>query len=346
LRLRGLTVKRRAATDGEEAAPSAAESQVSPPGGDMEALLERVDELQRSSAGSPGEHLSELVLTRHRAGAAMLAGAAAPGPYPEPDGELPPAGPAGLPDLSAAELTPGLLRSAILRDGCALVRELVPRERAAALAERVDRLFGDDPGPGYREFVPDPPWGMVERPWVRASGGIWLADAPEVLGELLGLYDQVGVRQLISGYLGSRPLLSVNKSTLRRGHAETANIDWHQDGAFMGEVRTLNLWLSLSACGEDAPGLLLVPRRIGHIVETGTPGARFEWSVSPTLAEAEAGPSGPLHPRFAPGDAMLFDNFFLHATWVQSDMPKTRYAVETWFFNPATFPDAYVPLAV
>ena len=31
--------------------------------------------------------------------------------------------------------------------------------------------------------------------------------------------------------------------------------DWHQDGAFLGEgISTLNLWLPLSDCGDDAPG--------------------------------------------------------------------------------------------
>ena len=45
---------------------------------------------------------------------------------------------------------------------------------------------------------------------------------------------------------------------------------WHQDGAFMGDVRALNLWLSLSRCGDESPGLDIVPRRLDDLVATTT----------------------------------------------------------------------------
>ena len=35
----------------------------------------------------------------------------------------------------------------------------------------------------------------------------------------------------------------------------------------MGDARALNLWLSLSRCGDEAPGLDLVPRRLDEIVD-------------------------------------------------------------------------------
>ena len=52
----------------------------------------------------------------------------------------------------------------------------------------------------------------------------------------------------------------VHKTTLRKADP-TVGGAWHQDGAFMGDVRALNLWLSLSRCGDEAPGLDIVPRR-------------------------------------------------------------------------------------
>ncbi len=39
------------------------------------------------------------------------------------------------------------------------------------------------------------------------------------------------------------------------------------------DVRTVNVWITLSPCGLDAPGLDVVPRRIDHLVETGSHGA-------------------------------------------------------------------------
>ena len=34
----------------------------------------------------------------------------------------------------------------------------------------------------------------------------------------------------------------------------------------MGDVRALNLWLSLSRCGDESPGLDMVPRRLDYLV--------------------------------------------------------------------------------
>ena len=68
---------------------------------------------------------------------------------------------------------------------------------------------------------------------------------------------------MIAGYLGERPALSVKKWTLRRVPIDTS-ADWHQDGAFLGSgIRTINMWLSLSQCGADAPGLDIVPSASG-----------------------------------------------------------------------------------
>ena len=56
---------------------------------------------------------------------------------PLPDEAALPSG-GGLPEIAAADLTPGLLRAGILRDGCVLVRGLVDRD-AARRARRADR---------------------------------------------------------------------------------------------------------------------------------------------------------------------------------------------------------------
>ena len=78
-------------------------------------------------------------------------------------------------------------------------------------------------------------------------------------------------------------MLSANKCTLRRVPID-ANTDWHQDGAFLGAgIRALNVWLALSDCGVDAPGLDLVPRRFDDVLETGTGGAIFDWAVGPDV---------------------------------------------------------------
>ena len=162
--------------------------------------------------------------------------------------------------------------------------------------------------------------------------------------EMLDTFERVGLREVITEYLGERPAISVNKCTLRRVDS-SAGTAWHQDGAFLGEgVRALNVWVSLSHCGVDAPGLDIIPRRLENIVSTGTEGAIFEWSVSDQVAAEAAGDAGIVRPTFEPGDVVLFDDLFLHRTAVEPEMPNTRYAIESWFFGPTGFPPNYTPI--
>ncbi len=145
-------------------------------------------------------------------------------------------------------------------------------------------------------------------------------------------------------YLDEVPAISIQKCTLRRVRPDSASA-WHQDGAFLGRVRALNVWLSLSRCGDDAPGLDIVPERLDEIVPTGTDGAIFNWSVSPQVVEEVAARGGVVRPIFEPGDALLFDEMNLHSTAADPSMPNPRYAIESWFFGLTGFPAEYVPIA-
>ena len=114
----------------------------------------------------------------------------------------------------------------------------------------------------------------------------------------------------------------------------------------MGDVRALNLWLSLSRCGDESPGLDIVPRRLDYLVTRQTDEAVMEIQVSQAMAEEAAGGREIIRPIFEPGDAMLFDDLFLHQTGSDRRMPKPRFAVENWFFGGSGFPVEYGPLAV
>jgi hypothetical protein len=165
-----------------------------------------------------------------------------------------------------------------------------------------------------------------------------------VLAELVDLLLAARIDEVLTEYLGERPALSVKKCTLRRVPVDSGS-DWHQDGAFLGDgIRTVNVWLALTHCGDDAPGLDLVPNRL-PLVETGTEGAKFDWSVGEGVVERVAGDAGTVRPIFEAGDALLFDERFLHRTAVSSGMTVERYAIETWFFAPSHYPSPQVPLA-
>ncbi len=250
------------------------------------------------------------------------------------------------------------MRSAILKRGCLLVRGLVDPGEAEALRKEVDRAFEArqrvregqvDDSHYYEEFVPEERFELAEHRWmVNGPTSLWLADSPQVTATVLALCERTGFRDLATTYLGERPAISINKSTLRKVGPETFATEppsmWHQDGAFLGDVRALNLWLALTRCGDVAPGMDIVPKRLEEIVPTGTNGALFDWSVSREVAAETAGDGGVERPVFAPGDALLFDEMLLHSTSGTAEMTSTRYAIECWFFGPSAFPEDYAPI--
>src|SRR5205823_1418497 len=110
---------------------------------------------------------------------------------PDPDG-LPEGDP--LPEVAAADLTPGLIRAGVLRHGCLLVRGVVDRDRALKMADEIDRAFsqrerfeaGKSVKAGYyEEFQPDPGSGEpVVRGWIKQGGGLLAADSPRLHFEM------------------------------------------------------------------------------------------------------------------------------------------------------------------
>jgi len=259
---------------------------------------------------------------------------------------------ADLIEIAPRDLTPEVLRAAILQRGCLLVRGLVDPAHATHLADGIDQAFdtrtkltaGASASEGYyEEFEPEAPYRVAEREWIEMGGGVLAVDSPKVMSEMFRALEPVDFTQVVHGYLGEQPMFSAQKTTLRKAAPDVRGA-WHQDGKFLGDIRALNLWLSLSHCGDDAPGLDLVPARIDHLVDAGTD-SPFPIEISPELVREAAGEAGIQRPIFEPGDALLFDELFLHQTGSDPSMPKPRFAIESWFFGPSAFPAGYVPLA-
>ena len=106
----------------------------------LESLRERIERL-RAANRSGREDVTERELLRalNDAGIRRVEAAPEDPEFIAPDeAGLPDAGD-GLPEFAPQQLTAGLVRAAILRDGCALVRGLVPRECALRFAAEIDR---------------------------------------------------------------------------------------------------------------------------------------------------------------------------------------------------------------
>lgn len=306
-------------------------------------LLQEENRRQRSP-----ERERHMVRLRHRAGIDLTSGKREVPPQPEPGDLSKLSFVDEVPEIEMSEATPELARAAILAHGCLIIRNALPTDKAIEIAAEIERSFQarevEDNDAYHELFEPDPPFNILERGWVSDAGGVWAADSPRVMFDMVEAYERAGLQSLVQGYLGERPAFSVNKCTLRKVTPE-AGTAWHQDGAFLGDVRALNVWLALSRCGDVAPGMDIVPKRMGGILPTGTDDALFEWSISDKVAGEGAGEAPVVRPIFEPGDVILFDDLFLHRTAAEKTMPNDRYAIETWFFGPSTFPEGYVPLA-
>jgi hypothetical protein len=346
-----LPFRRKRELTGEVAPPASTAA----PLPSLESLQTEILRLTDENRAQPSADRERAILhARHLAGIRLIDDPpAAPAFAPASAAGLAAGGP--LPEFAPGQLTAGLMRAAVLRDGCVLVRGLIGRARALALANGIDAAYerrerreaGEDPRDGYYdEFVPDERFGQdLLRHWIKEGGGLLGADSPKLTFEFTEALRDAGVDRLVAEYLGEPALVSSHKTTMRKAQPSVSG-QWHQDGRFMGDVRSLNLWLSLSRCGDVAPGLDIVPVRLDEYVATGTEGAALSWTISDDQARAAAGPNPILRPTFEPGDALFFDELFLHKTGSEPSMPNPRYAIENWFFGASGFPGEYAPIAV
>lgn len=267
----------------------------------------------------------------------------------------------GVPEIDTADLDVDALRDGVIGRGALIVRGLLDAAQVALLSDCVDEAFNAyDRSKHGRRSDPDDPWfAPFESPdgpdpaghprrWIRAGGGVYAAESPRSMFHLLEVIRQTGVDRLAEAYFGERAALSVLKTTLRRidPDAEVGS-GWHQDGAFLGEgIRSLNLWIALSDCGRDAPGLQMIPRRLHEVVGAGVGDAAFSWSIDTALIDRLTDGRGPAWLEFEAGDAIFFDELNLHSTATRPGMTKRRTAIEAWFFSASHYPIDRVPLLV
>jgi hypothetical protein len=348
--------------------PTGPTAQVGPHRGDVLDQAERlvrdgrpvdaVDLLAAAYRADPTPPLAiRLIELRHDAARSLDPG---PGrsPWPSPYTDPFPHVSGRLPEVTAADLTTDLLGGSVAHHGALIVRGLfdgplvgrgVEAVRRAQM-ERDGRPTNGEHAAGaawYRPFPSPVKQDQVLRSMVAKQGGTWLADSPAGTAFFLDALTATGVIDVISDHLGERPFFSLQKSTLRRSPPEDKIVAWHQDGSFLDAgVRTMNVWLALSRCGGDypSPGLEVVPRRIPDILPI--EGTLSPHAISFDIVDEMASEAPVIRPEFAPGDALMFDERFLHRTHTNRFMTEDRYALECWFFAPSHRSTGYVPMLV
>lgn len=270
-------------------------------------------------------------------------------------------GPEGrIPEIPAAELSVESLTNGVIGHGSLIVRGLFSSDDVEALRTCIDGTFDSHDQelsgrtlaanePWFVPFRPRNPrgeWNDPDRKWFRETCAELVTDSPRGLTQFIATVQHRGVDRLLTDYFGERPALSVKKTSFRKVPPDhMVDNGWHQDGAFLGDdIRSMNLWIAVTDCGVDAPSMDMIPRRLNHIVPTGTEGAIFSWSLSKAMVAETAAASPAQRLVFQAGDAVFFDEMNLHSTAADPGMTKTRYAIEAWFFAPSRYPMDQIPL--
>lgn len=314
-------------------------------------LIEAVDELAARNRRHPNGTDEIALIELRRAAAASIEAAESrtpwppvyPDPFPETRGTMV--------EIDVGGLGAAMLGGAVTHHGALAVRRLLTADQVAMAREAIDQAFdrraqpvGASAGRWYRPVPELSKDDRILRGMVAKHGGTWLADSPAATALVLDQLRDSGAFAAIEAYFGSRPLFSVQKSTLRRSPPEFNFAGWHQDGSFLGaNARAMNVWIALTPCGGDrpTPGLELIPARMQDVLPTDN-GPNSAWVADDRVARATD--VAPICPEFEPGDALLFDERFLHRTHLTRDMTETRDAIECWFFAAGHEAEKYIPL--
>lgn len=279
-----------------------------------------------------------------------------------------------IPEVDASQLTVDFVKKSIREKGCAIVRNYFDADEVNAMRAYVDHAFAindnstslvhkylskqidlkevlektkadieekQKTNPTYTNTFKRGP--TLNRPLGNKS--YLTAQTPIVTEKLLKLYEKKKLKELLRGYFGSEPCVSVYKWVLRRGSPPEAPIDFHQDGAFMGEdIASLNCWIALSDCGTgyDLHGMDIVPIRLMNTFEKGT--GVYNWMISAKRVEEHYSPEAVVTPTFNAGDMFFFDHLLVHRTQSIPNSACKRYAIETWFFDSVNFPKNQIPI--
>ncbi|MEJ7585132.1 MAG: phytanoyl-CoA dioxygenase family protein [Acidimicrobiales bacterium] len=321
--------------------------------------LEAIDVLSDANRDLGSPAIEERLVVLRRQAFAEVRGSRGRASWP-PTFEDPFEGSEGVVETSAQHLSVEVLGGAVQHHGCLLVRELMSQPSVDRLVHAVER--SSEAQQAWHQGAPlsqTTPWYVPmpsDRPGNHADAKrglpldlnrVCLADSPRAMFEVVEAFRQSGIDRLVTGYLGDRPVMTEKKWLLwrmdRRAdvfafHQEASVFNSGDDGLPSGKepipLRALNVWIALSHCGQTSPGFQFYPRRMSHVVE---PDQLF--GLKADTLEGVTGGTAVAAPIYAPGDAVLFDEFLLHRTKSDASMADVRYSLESWMFAPSGHPE-------
>ena len=264
-------------------------------------------------------------------------------------------GVSGIVSARSEELSGSLLGGALTHHGCLRVDGLIGTGLAARLCELIDRAFveRDELEDGERTesssdtFVPYRP-GQGKAKAFGRNDFVRVVDVPDAMVAITEAFTTSGVRGAVTDYLGERPVMIANKWVLRRAEGGMLLGDFHQDGAFLGEgIRTVDCWIALSECGPGTgkPAIDLVPTRTDGVLKTGRV-TQPSTGRSLTKRSRRTSPTSRSPARRSrPATPCSSTSCWSTARVSALDL-GVRYALESWFVAPSSYPERHLPIVL
>src|SRR4051812_17494366 len=116
-----------------------------------------------------------------------------------------------------------------------------------------------------------------------------------------------------------------------RAKHNVLQLPFHQDMRLLG-VPLVNVWIPLSACGVEIPGLEVVALPLADLEDTISAGENFYAGIGVEIGcdnvLGKFGVKALYHPAFAVGDALFFQGTTIHRTYVTPAMRRERISID------------------
>ena len=104
-------------------------------------------------------------------------------------------------------------------------------------------------------------------------------------------------------------------------HRKT-NWQWHQDAKFHSTLNDITIWIPLSRCGLEAPGLEFL--KVANSREIMAIDEGENWYIKTELQKSLEEKYERYSPEFNIGDCVVFNSYAIHRTFVTSGMDQDR----------------------
>ncbi len=280
-----------------------------------------------------------------------------------------------VPEIDASDFTIDFLKKSIRENGCGIVRNFFEPNEVKTMKAYVDHSFAVNGNPDSRlhkylsksldvkpvlektrqnikeklkvntTYANTAMYGAKLAQSLAKNETFLMVKTPILAEKFLQIFERKKLKTLLHDYFGNEPCVSVYKWVVRKSQPPAAPIDFHQDGAFMGdEISSLNCWIPLTDCGAgyDVHGLDIVPVRMMNAFEKGS--GMLNWTISANAVTEQHTQTAIVTPTFKKGDLLFFDHLLVHRSQSIPNGTQPRYAIETWFFDSVNFPKNQMPI--